>query len=135
MTLNHDSSLTPADRDHLKILSICFYVYGGLQCLGFLFGVAVYAVVVIGAGSGWIRMSDVETGVFMAVGGCVSCLSLVAVVLHFMAAGALKRRQRFVLIMVAAVLACLNLPLGTVLGVFTIVVLMRPTVKAAFGRA
>jgi hypothetical protein len=31
-----------------------------------------------------------------------------------------------------ACVACLSVPLGTVLGVFTIIVLMRPSVKALF---
>ena len=30
-------------------------------------------------------------------------------------------------------MAALSMPFGTVLGVFTIIVLMRPSVKAAFG--
>lgn len=44
----------------------------------------------------------------------------------------LARRQRYTLCLVVAALACLLMPFGTVLGVFTLIVLMRPQVKAAF---
>ena len=35
---------------------------------------------------------------------------------------------------VMAALACLSMPFGTVLGVFTIIVLARPSVQALFSR-
>jgi hypothetical protein len=35
---------------------------------------------------------------------------------------------------VAACIACLQQPFGTILGVFSIIVLMRPSVKTAFQR-
>jgi hypothetical protein len=38
-----------------------------------------------------------------------------------------------VLVLVAACLAIPNVPLGTALGVFAIIVLQRPSVKALFG--
>ena len=39
------------------------------------------------------------------------------------------------LILVVAALECLAFPLGTVLGVFTLIVLVRPEVKQLFGVA
>lgn len=47
----------------------------------------------------------------------------------------LHRQRRWMFCMVAAALACLFVPLGTVLGVFTIIVLNRETVRTRFGRA
>jgi hypothetical protein len=35
---------------------------------------------------------------------------------------------------VTACLSCMNVPIGTALGVFAILVLNRPSVKALFGR-
>ena len=43
-----------------------------------------------------------------------------------------RRRYMFCLVM-AGIEAALCMPFGTVLGVFTIIVLMRPSVKQAFG--
>jgi hypothetical protein len=44
----------------------------------------------------------------------------------------LARRTRRLFCLVAAGLGCLFFPLGTVLGVFTFIVLSRPTVRAVF---
>ena len=44
----------------------------------------------------------------------------------------LARRTRRVFSMVVAGVSCLQVPLGTILGVFTLVVLQRPTVQALY---
>lgn len=44
----------------------------------------------------------------------------------------LAQRRRHLLCLIVAGLLCLCAPLGTVLGVFTLVTLLRPQVKAAF---
>jgi disulfide bond formation protein DsbB len=47
----------------------------------------------------------------------------------------LAQRRRYLLCMVVAGIACIFMPFGTALGVFTLVVLSRPAVKAAFETA
>ena len=48
----------------------------------------------------------------------------------------LARRRRYLYCLIlAGVMAATCMPFGTVLGVFTIIVLMRPSVKQAFGAA
>ena len=49
------------------------------------------------------------------------------------AAHSLLKRRRRMLCLIAAGIACLSMPLGTVLGVFTIIVLVRPEAKTLFG--
>ncbi len=44
----------------------------------------------------------------------------------------LAQRKRRVFSMVMAALSCLQIPFGTILGVFTLVVLQRPTVRALY---
>jgi hypothetical protein len=46
----------------------------------------------------------------------------------------LKQRRSHTFCLVVAGLTCMNMPLGTVLGVFTLVVLTRPGVREAFER-
>jgi len=45
----------------------------------------------------------------------------------------LKRRTNYTYCLVVAAIACTFIPFGTVLGVFTIIVLARPRVKTLFG--
>jgi hypothetical protein len=44
-----------------------------------------------------------------------------------------QRRRRTFCMVVAGIMAATCMPFGTVLGVFTILVLSRPSVRAAFG--
>jgi len=53
-------------------------------------------------------------------------------VLLFIAGRCLARRKHHMFCLVIAGISCLFMPFGTVLGVFTIVVLIRPSVKALF---
>jgi hypothetical protein len=50
-------------------------------------------------------------------------------------AGRLLQRQRgYNFCVFVAAVSCIQMPLGTVLGVFTLIVLLRPSVKELFGR-
>ena len=53
-------------------------------------------------------------------------------ILHFIASRALTRNRKRALILISAGLACLNIPFGTILGVFTFIVMTRPGVQAMF---
>lgn len=46
----------------------------------------------------------------------------------------LQRRRGYTYCLVMAALACMFMPFGTVLGVFTLVVLVRPSVKELFAQ-
>ncbi len=54
-------------------------------------------------------------------------------VMHIMAAAGLKQRKRRMLTFVSSAFMCTSFPLGTALGVWTIMVLSRPGVKALYG--
>ena len=55
-----------------------------------------------------------------------------AVVLLF-AARYLQEHRRYMFCLIVAGLECVFMPFGTVLGVFTIIVLLRPSVRQLFG--
>jgi hypothetical protein len=50
-----------------------------------------------------------------------------------LAGGRLKRHTNYTYCLVVAAIECMFTPFGTVLGVFTILVLARPSVKVLFG--
>jgi hypothetical protein len=73
------------------------------------------------------------------LGGIVTVLGVLLVVFGiawsiclFLAGRFLARRRHWVFCLVVAAFACLFTPFGTVLGVFTIVVLSRRSVRASF---
>ena len=51
----------------------------------------------------------------------------------FLVGRGLAQRKRYMFCLVVACVECLFMPFGTVLGVFTIIVLSRDSVKALFG--
>jgi hypothetical protein len=68
---------------------------------------------------------------FALIGGMV-VLGWAFAALIFVAGRSLAARKRYMFCLVVAALCCASFPLGTVLGVFTILVLTRPAVKAMF---
>ena len=123
------------DDEHLRLLSILYYVWGGLAAFGAC-AVGGYAVLAGG----------ILTAASQSQGGPPAWAGAVAFVLMgfgFVIAAAyagltlwtgynLARRKRYTLCFVMAALSCFSIPLGTALGVFTIVVLSRPSVKQLF---
>ena len=136
----NDASNTQ-DSTHLRILSIAYFVLSGLSVLGAL-GSALYALIVSAAlGQATTRIEGVEPiGAAGVIGivvvicaiGCGYCLLQAAA--YFFTGLGLQRCRWRVFCLIIAGLSCLNVPLGTVLGVFTIIVLVRPTVVEEFER-
>ncbi|WP_414555868.1 hypothetical protein [Stenotrophomonas forensis] len=130
------------DADHLRMLSIAHYVVGGLIALFSLIFI-IHIVLGISALTGHLPMnsggqpsSPAEQRLFgwmFTIIGCVIVfggVTLGAFVAY--AGGCLAGRRRYLLCLIVAGLACLFAPLGTVLGVFSLIILLRPQVKAAF---
>jgi hypothetical protein len=123
------------DEQHLNLLEIFHYVVGGLTALfacipliHFGIGVAMVAGAFDGKDAppaflGWLFI--VFAGFFILCGWTLAACLIVA-------GRRLRQRTHRRFCLVVAGLACLMMPYGTVLGVFTIIVLMRDSVKALF---
>jgi hypothetical protein len=57
---------------------------------------------------------------------------IVLAILKFIVAKRLKERRSRALCLVVAAVSCLGIPFGTVLGVFTFLVLSRPSIERSF---
>lgn len=136
---------TARDDEHLKLLSVFYYVFAALSLLGILFGLfyAGMGVFMLCADPsqfqdpGMQRPADPEglrfVGVvFLAVGLGILLACVTWSVLNILAANALRAKRRLMLCQITAGLNCLSVPFGTALGVFTFIVLSRPSVAAAF---
>ena len=129
------------DSEHLRLLSLFHYIVAGVAALFALFPVIHLVVgVALVTGTLWgedAAKTDLFAGlvgwffVLFAVAWIVCGLSF-AVCLAF-AGRFLEQRRRYKYCLVLAGLACMFMPFGTVLGVLTILVLVRPSVKASFG--
>jgi hypothetical protein len=128
----------PKDESDLNLLSVLHYVWSAFLGCGAL-GVAGYFVLLGGLFGASATSSGadpagaaVAAGATVVIGAVIAIMMGAFLVLHLLAASGLRKRKRRVLIYVASALMCTSFPLGTALGVFTIIVLGRPSVKALF---
>ncbi len=173
------------DAEHLRLLSIFYYIWGALLALigllpiiHIIFGLAFVSGAFPGAhssGTGFVLPSPSPFpefpdsgfqgspspfpgsgfpgspssgfptgnptappaffGWFFVVAGTFALLAAeVTAALTLYAGRCLAKREKKSWIQVAAALNCLSIPIGTVLGVFTFIVLSRPTVALLFNR-
>ena len=128
------------DDEHLKLLSIFHYVKGGITA-GFscipIFHVVFGLVLIVAPhlfGHGGDRPPAFLGGLFVILGGFLILFGWTMAALMVAAGRCLARRKHYTFCFVVACVECLSVPFGTVLGVFTILVLNRQSVRALFNR-
>jgi hypothetical protein len=136
------NSQASQDAEHLRLLSIFHFVVAGMQALFACFPIIHFAIGALSffgmgpfgkAGEGRLP-GMLFGGVFMLFAGgfILAGWSLAACLV--VAGKSLRQRKRYTFcLVVAGIEAAMCMPFGTVLGVFTIIVLLRPSVKAEFG--
>jgi hypothetical protein len=128
------------DADHLRLLEIGFYISGMLTAFRFLwFLLMAVFFAIIGVTAAFAKPHGnngpppaVFFFIFAFVFGIIIFLTLIFAGFEIYAGICLKNRRHPVLIQVVAALYCLSIPWGTALGVFTFMVLNRPSVKPLF---
>jgi hypothetical protein len=133
--------LDPKDAEHLRLLSIFHYVMAGITalvaCIPFIH-VAIGVMVIMNpeamndsgnqapppAAFGWL---------FVGMGSFFIIVGWAAAICTLVSARYLARRQRRMFSFVVAAILCLFMPFGTVLGIFTILVLSRDSVQRLYG--
>lgn len=129
------------DDEQIRILSIVYYVFAGLSAVG---GCLPFIHVFVGI-LFLVNPPQVEGpnpfpaeffGMMFVVFGLFVILCCWAIaILQFLTARSLANRTRHSLCVIASAISCLFVPLGTILGVFSLIVLMRPSVKEQFEAA
>jgi hypothetical protein len=130
------------DEEHLRLLQTGHLVVAALTGL-----FACFPLIHVGLGLAILlapeTMSEGHPGkgpppffglIFAVMGGAFVIAGWTLAILILKAGRAIGRRQRHTFCTVVACLSCLIMPFGTVLGVFSLVVLNRPSVKALFDR-
>lgn len=123
------------DEKNLDLLAIFHYVLGGLTALFACFPlihVAVGLALVFGKLDGPNPPPAVFGWLFVAIGGFFVLAGWALAVAIAVAGAKLKRRTSRTYCLVVGALECMLMPLGTVLGVFTLLVLMKDSVKGIF---
>jgi hypothetical protein len=122
----------------LRLLSVGYYIQAGIA--------AFYTLIVLGyfvflGAMLSIASANNDTGqnippAFLTLMSTVLAIILLFACLYtvalFLAAQWLRRSRNMLFIQVVAALSCLAIPYGTLLGIFTFMVLLRPSAKLFF---
>ncbi|HWG44931.1 MAG TPA: hypothetical protein VN688_19335 [Gemmataceae bacterium] len=124
---------------HLKLLSIFHYVVAVLMALIACFPIIHFVVGVMmivspntmaGKGS---TPPPAELGwLFIFIAGGIIFVGWTGAICLMLAGWFLRRCKHYLFCMVMAGFVCLFNPFGTILGIFTIIILIRPSVKRLF---
>ncbi len=128
--------MTHEDEKRLRILARLHYVGAVLAGVIPVFG-AIYAglgvALVLGKLPGMAPAKGAAFGWLpITMGAFIVLIGVVSVSLNLLTARALRARKSHTLCLLTSALNCMHFPLGTLLGAFTLIVLCRPAVRAAF---
>jgi len=122
------------DDEHLHLLAVFHYVYAAITAL-----TAAFALLLVLIGGFFLATPPSAEAPPPAVGWAFIWTGIVGVALGwayaalvFVAGRFIAAQRGYVYVLVVSVLNLLFTPLGTVLGVFTLVVLARSSVKRTF---
>lgn len=127
--------LTNDDISQLKSLALAHFILGWLGVVFSLFPL-IYVALGIGILSGAFDAEAPPFAGWLLVGLGITFVILgEAVSICIILSGKhLKQRTGYTFSFVVACVSCISVPVGTILGILTIIVLARPAVKAAFGK-
>ncbi|MCW1923936.1 hypothetical protein OKA05_15320 [Luteolibacter arcticus] len=131
------------DAEHLKLLAIFHYVVGGMTMLFGSFPILHVIMGIMMLNGKFATGSPTSPGagmgnefgwVFIGMGSMFILIFWTFAVLLIYAGRCLSARRKHTYCFVMACLSCVHFPLGTALGVFTILVLQRPSVQGLFDK-
>jgi hypothetical protein len=130
--------MTEADDNDLRLIVTFHYVVAAFAAFFGLFPfihLTLGVLMLRGELGGPGKQQPPEFVGYLFVGFAVLLITMLWATAGALLYGArcLKARRRHMLCMVVAGIGCLFMPFGTALGIYTLIVLQRPTVRAQFG--
>jgi hypothetical protein len=124
--------------EHLRLISIFHYVVAALASLFALFPVIHLVIGIAMLTGGFAKGGEDEGlkwvgGFFVTFASAWIVMGLTFATCVLLAGRNLAKRTRYTFCLVMAGLECVFVPFGTVLGVFSLIVLTKEEVKARFG--
>jgi hypothetical protein len=139
MTPPMPSGITTSTREHLRILSIAHYVVGALHALFACFGLIHFGMGLFILISPQSMSSADPEGLKIAMGTLFAVLGGLFVLagwtlglVTILSGRYIAQRRKRVFSVVVAGINCVFLPFGTVLGIFTLILLTREDVMSDY---
>jgi uncharacterized membrane protein len=113
------------NNKHLDLLAIFYFVLGGLTALN--------ALVFTGVKGEMNQTMSAQPNPISSLLQLTVLFLIIATVLLILAGINLKKRKNYTFVQVAAAITCLGFPVGTILGVCTLIAINAPESKSEFG--
>lgn len=127
------------EEQHLDLLAIFHYIVGGLAglfaCIPIIhlaMGIAMLTGAFQPESEGDAFPLELMGTLFVAMSSVAILLGWTLAVLVILAGRYLKRRRAYTFCLVVAGIECIFFPFGTALGVFALIVLLKPETKSLF---
>jgi hypothetical protein len=127
------------DDEQLRLLPVFYWVLGGMDILFALYGLIYiamglfFALIPLDAGSSSSGPPPTFIGWFFFAFGAAFMLGFgISAALKIATGFWIKKRRRRTACLVKAGITCISIPFGTIVGVFTFLALLRPSVAALF---
>jgi len=126
------------DEKNLRLLSIFHYVLGGLAGL---FSLLPFIHLAIGLAMIYAPEKITSSGnvspafagwIFVSIASCLILLGWTLALCIILTGRYLTRRKKYQFCLVIGGVECLFIPLGTILGIFSLIVLTKSSVKELF---
>ncbi len=127
------------DEEHLRLLVLFSKINAGLMLLCSCFSLP-HLIMGFGIMTGGIPMDKgMRSGeaqfmgtIFVLAGAGYMAVMITLAVLNWMASNRFEKRYGHTFLIVVAAINCLHMPIGTAIGVFSLIVLSRPSAKQLF---
>src|ERR1700689_3912620 len=137
---------TDSDIEQLRVLSVLYFIYGGLAGCMCVAGLVLVAGSLIAGSVGAASMASSDQGLWpwnilapafgatlvATFGAAFAVLGGAMAAVRIATGFALRQHRHRTFCLVVAVLTALSLPLGSVLGLATLLVMLRPGVGNLF---
>lgn len=140
--MTREEKQTVVDAEHLRLLALCHYIFGGLGVAFSLLGVLWTVVMATmfssfpptpeGIGEEAARQFRTMPAIMMVIFGAMAACGIVYGVLQIVAGRCLARRRARLFTLIVALPGLVFLPYGTMLSAFTFVVLERASVEKLY---
>lgn len=127
------------DSQHLRLLAMFHYIVGALGALFSLFPLVhvVMGIAMLMPAAGFSDQSGnppppFVAWLFIVLGGLFIIIGLASSIAIALSGRFIFRRTHYMYSFVVACIECIFLPFGTILGIFTIIVLSKPSVKQQY---
>jgi len=125
------------DIEHLRLLTIFHYILAGITAVFSFIPLIHVSIGTMILSSNRLKSTenpppDIIGWLFVIIGSICIILGLTYALTLFLSGRFIARKRHRIFSIVIACISCLSIPFGTILGIFTLIILSKPAVKILY---